>query len=767
MPALAPLVAGYGRRWPRNQPGPFGELAGRGAGRPPNDRLANGLPLLLRVFVALGADLTADPSTWEWTDISQYVRYQQGIDATTGRRDEAGLVTAGKASLTLDNRDGRWSRKNPTGPYYGRLTRNTPLLVTVNAGAGDYRAVEMFVTEWPARWTKGVLDVTVPIVAAGILRRLEQGDPIGSALYRSNIATGPIAYWPLESGSDAAFGANAVVGGMPLTWTGTDPTRAFGGPPGSDPLWTVANDTDLFGVIPPYTPTTAGWWGFQFVYHLDQPTLGAGITLIPVVEIRCGGTIPKWRITIDTTWGPDAMVLEGFNSSDVRVVAETFFPNSIFADFNPYGHDIIFGMNIHQEGGNIRYDGAMASPDDVLGGTSANVMFNNTIAGTNGNVTSVRFPAGYTTARPNWVFGHISVWGKQFTLYNNQMNGYTGESAYLRIARLCAEEGVQLSGIGDLYDPVADPTTQPMGPQTAKGFLALLRECEAADGGTLWEYGHGLAYQPRWTRYNAPVDLALDIDRSHVADEPQPTDDDQRLRNRWKISRVNGASATAEDVDSITAEGLHPDQTTVNVQADSQLSAAANWLVHLGTVDDLRWPAIGLNFSRAAAAELIDAYGTLKPGARLILAGIPTAVQPDAADLFIEGKHERIDQFLWQTTLTCSPGTTQDVLRLNEPDRDGRQAGRIGLSQTLAADIGTSDTSVSLASTGPLMATTAAFPAEFPYDIVMEGERMTVTDVSGASSPQTVTVVRSVNGVAKTHTAGAAVALWRAGVVGR
>jgi hypothetical protein len=47
-----------------------------------------------------------------------------------------------------------------------------------------------------------------------------------------------------------------------------------------------------------------------------------------------------------------------------------------------------------------------------------------------------------------------------------------------------------------------------------------------------------------------------------------------------------------------------------------------------------------------------------------------------------------------------------------------------------------------------------------PFDINLDGERCTVTAVSGASSPQTFTVTRSVNGVSKAHAVGATVALW-------
>jgi hypothetical protein len=60
-------------------------------------------------------------------------------------------------------------------------------------------------------------------------------------------------------------------------------------------------------------------------------------------------------------------------------------------------------------------------------------------------------------------------------------------------------------------------------------------------------------------------------------------------------------------------------------------------------------------------------------------------------------------------------------------------------------------------STSPLWTTASG---DVPFDIAVGGERMTVTAVSGTSSPQTFTVTRHVNGVTKAHTAGEDVRLW-------
>jgi hypothetical protein len=749
--SVAARTAGWAQRL-RNTPGPLhgASLAGApflGAAYGPNARIL--------VELAFGADLTASPDTWPWTDHTAAVMFTGPVSITPmGRGDEMSKAQPAGCAFKLLNLSGDYG-KGPASKWYPYVRRNTPVRVRVTLdGSSWYTRFQGFANGFTPSWDTSGKVAVVSVSASGILRRLQQGkSPLRSVLFRSHLAAGPVAYWPLEDGSDATRGASALAGGTPLTWTGTAPTRANGGPPGSEPLWTIANDTDLLGFVGNYTPTTNGWWGFQFVYHMDEPTLAAGITLIPIVEIRCGGTIPKWRVTIDTTWGPDALVLEGFDSTDTRVVAETFFPNGIFDDLNPYGHDIIFGMNIHQQGGNIRYDGAIASPDSSIP-AAVWVMFDNTIAGTNGNVTSVRFPSGYTTARPNWVFGHISVWGKQFTLFNYQMYGYRRETATERLARLCAEEGVpiEITGTSDTL----------MGPQGLDTFLNLLRECETADDGVLYDgRGPGLAYTARTVRYNAPTALTADMaaDPPQVDDPFAPVDDDQRNRNLVKVDRKKGSSATYEDNFSdlgTQAIGTYDSSVTVNFDDDDGLYDRAAWEVHKGTVDaPYRHPSLNLDLAATPAV----APGWLAAGvsSRVDVANVTskaTQHPPGNVDLLLEGWAEQLSPFDWDVAGNCSPFTPW---RVGVIEGGGDTAWRIDSgSSTLAAGAAVGATSLSVASSDPAEVWSTA-AGDYPRSVDVGGVEVTVTAVSGASSPQTFTVTA----LPYALTAGWTVRLWR------
>ncbi|MDQ2622563.1 MAG: hypothetical protein M3Y45_05930, partial [Actinomycetota bacterium] len=58
----------------------------------------------------------------DWVDISTDVRVDPGPVITFGIKNEAGLADPAQCDLVVNNRDGRYSPRNPAGPYYGHLT---------------------------------------------------------------------------------------------------------------------------------------------------------------------------------------------------------------------------------------------------------------------------------------------------------------------------------------------------------------------------------------------------------------------------------------------------------------------------------------------------------------------------------------------------------------------------------------------------------------------------------------------------------------------
>ncbi len=630
--------------------------------------------------------------------------------------------------------------------------------VTVNISNMNVRK-QGYANGFTPEWDASAKVATVKGSASGILRRLQQGkSPLRSVLFRSHLAAGPVAYWPLEDGRDATQGASALSGGNPFVWTGTPPTRSNGGPPGSEPMWTFDTNTDAAGIVAPYTPTTAGWWGWQMVFNPKAAvTLNPTISLMPICVILCGGDIPKWGLTLDpTTFSPVPVLrVEAFNVAGAQVVNDVINIQPLFANNNLYDHDLIVGMNIHQNGGNIDYDGAIFGPDFADG--AVHTLPSGSIAGTNGLVQGFRIPTGYAGNRPGWVFGHISAWGKAFQLYSNQVNGLRGvETATQRLARLCAEEGVPIDIRGSSQDI--------MGPQGADQFVNLLRECETTDDGVLYDgRGFGLSYVARAVRYNAPVALTADM----AADPPQvgipfrPADNDQRDRNLVTVTRKNGSSATYEDDFSplgTQAIGTYDSKVTPdpNYTDDSVNLFRAAHEVHKGTVDEpYRYPQLVLDLG--ATPALIYDWLTADVSSRINATNVSTKTTqhpPGDIDLLLEGWAETLTPFEWTVTGNCSPFQPWRVAVI---EGAGDTTWRIDSgSSTLAASAIAGATSISVASSNPaeLWSTVAG---DYPRDIDVRGVKVRVTAVAGAASPQTFTVTA----LPYALTAGWPVRLWR------
>src|SRR5688572_11661312 len=100
----------------------------------------------IRLWLYPGAN-PDDPDSWgPPEDISGYVRHPgndggQVISYSGGKGDEAPSVDAGNMTLTLDNRDGRFSTDNRLGPYYGELDINTPIHLGVAAFTDSFTRV--------------------------------------------------------------------------------------------------------------------------------------------------------------------------------------------------------------------------------------------------------------------------------------------------------------------------------------------------------------------------------------------------------------------------------------------------------------------------------------------------------------------------------------------------------------------------------------------------------------------------------------------------
>lgn len=649
----------------------------------------------------------------------------------------------------------------------GIATANTnvkPVVFSYDAMAITYETSRFFgeAGEWSPRWDKTGSDVRIPIRAGGILRRLGQGSrTLRSALYRATVGdAGCVAYWPLEDGPGPAIGTDAAIVSR------TDATFSSGaGPAGSSGALTCVDGIDVRG---PVTMSGATAWSIQFAVNIKgAPTVLAASRIL---QWHTSGTWPLWAFTVFTSGGTDTWGLEAFDTSGTRVVLfDTNFATATLTE--PYGRDLHITLIARQNGGNVEYEFGAYVPDtgELVGRTGGST------AGTLGNISDVVIPGGFEHASGGgWEYSHWSVWSKSLdagwgTLDLNHRlaaGGHVGETAVARLTRLCTEEGVSLTTTTGI-------TTVAMGAQRAGKLVDLLNECADAEQSPLLESRDWLAlvFQPRSTLYS-PTTYALDYAAAHLSGELLPADDDQNLRNDVTARRPTGTTTTAGSYRLqlqtgalsvlLPPNGVGPydrGPVEVNVNEDTLLPDVAGVALGLGTVDEYRYPTIQLNLERApfvASASLTAGALGLDSTDVVEIDNPPSFLQADPILAFVRGYEERLSQFMWQLKINATPASPYYVF-ICEDATYGHLADD-GL--TLSAGVTTTATSWSIATTNAASPLLSIAAGDYPVSMLCEGEKITITAVAGAASPQTATVTRSVNGIVKAHGAGAAVTMF-------
>lgn len=619
----------------------------------------------------------------------------------------------------------------------------------------DIRAT-VEVPSWPQRWDISGNDVWVPMEAQGVLRRLGQGSsPLYSSMRRAITGAGatvrighdllPIAYWPLEDGTDSNRAASGLPSGVPMLTTGTV-TWASISSSGSAPLpdWSQATGS----VSGPVTGVTSGdpWQVgclVQFTGTGSWTALTVHMTGNPYTDLDLVLTSSVTVNRTDTSGSSAVLMTSATDLSDG-------LPHWVEIKLEASGGSVIY---------DLRVDGFSVT--------------NTSTSGAPGQPTSIRINSRGTSGAA--ALGHVGIWANPdpalyIFLVGPAIVGHAGEVAGRRIERLCHEENIAVHIVGDPDDSV------PMGAQGTTTLLDLIRECEDADSGILYEPREalGLAYRCASARYDQPVTLALTYGAAgEVAPPLEPENDDRYTANDVTASRPNGSSARYEVTsgalstqDPPNGVGRYDTSVTVNVESDSQLLDQAGWRAHLGTWDEPRYPTVHIDLAAlgaASKASLARTTSALDVGDRITVASPPVWLPPGSIDQHVEGMTEVIAPYTWDMRMVCSPAGPWQVATV---DGDPRVAAD---GSTLAADITSSATSLLLASTIANGIWTQA-AADFPLDIRVGAEQVTASAIAAtvtdtftrttsngwgtASSGQAWTVVGTASDYSTTGTLG-------------
>lgn len=709
----------------------------------------------LALEVAWGADLAALQDTWTWTDITTDLRVDAGISTTLGRSDESGTSNPAQLAVVLDNSASRYSLGGRS-PNWPNVRRGVPVRLRIDPGDGAGGRVVFFgfADGWVPAWDSLTGRTgTVALSASGVLRRLAQGSaPIQSAFRRAMIAAeSVVAYWPMEEGTAARY-APAIRGGSDMTVLGRPDWAASTDFFCSAPLPTM-RDAKLDADVAPYTNT--GQTQVRFLLALPERVEEVPFGAI-LAWITTTGSIARWDITYGSV-----------GESTPHIGLYRYRANGTLHSVSKLGFDINgkpgrMSLELTQQGGDIRWRMSHIEADpDVAAGHVEDVI----TSATAGIVTHVQLATGRDLA--STVIGHLTIENAVTSIFaaTQPLIAFQGESATgARLRRLAAENAVELTtrgGDGALGD------FDGMGPQLVAPLLDLLRECEAADGGQLWDGEHqGLSYTTRRSREQGPLRLTVNAAAGELAGGFAPVDDDQRTRNRVEVRVTHGVTVQWADTSGPLGTdtiGIYDESVTLNLGRNSDPLQHAQWRVAQGTVEGYRFPSVSVDLR--AAPHLAPAVLDVTPGRRVRVTGLSTTlvgVTASTIDLLVEGVAHDISPTAWVAEFKCSlfapvavgqvaatTGDTSDLVM--RPDTDGAQ---------LAAARSAGATSLSVATTAGAVWTTNA--DDYPLMLSVGGVPVRATACSGASSPQTMTV----DPLPMARPSGAPVSLWEPRGVG-
>lgn len=590
-------------------------------------------------------------------------------------------------------------------------------------------------------------DISVSATASGVLRRYNRGTVTSRSAYqRACVSTvSPItnlmSYWPCEDGTESTFIASGLSGGSPMQIISTVSLANDSSSFACSQALPVFTDGSLLGTVPGYTDTGQ----IQVRQLIAIPAAGLTNGTVLMRLLLTGGTASRWDLVYGTggTLSLNAYTVAGSSLLATGAVA-----------YGLNGTRVRIGLSLARSGSDVVYTFSTLSVGASTGGYTSATLSSQTI----GTIIAVAVAPGGGAS--GMTIGHITVQntiGSVFDLLG-PFNAYSaGETAGSRIIRLAAEESITVTIIGDAADAPL------MGPQFPGTFTDLIRECETTDGGMLYELRDTLGVGYRTVRALAAQSATATFNFTAGDLSPSfiPTEDDLTILNDVTASRAQGSSFHyVVDSGSLSTQsppvgvGTYQGTIDVNPAYDTDLDDIAAWRAHIGTTDDARWPSVNIDLHRTnytSNSTLSRSVTALDIGDRFTITNPPVDQPPDTITLLAQGYTETLTPFTRAISLNGIPESPYHIglwdTGVSRYSSDG---------STLTSDVSSGATSLSVSvATGILWG-----HADGNFDIMVGGERMTVTAVSGTTSPQTFTVTRSVNGVVKAQTAGTVIALF-------
>lgn len=608
--------------------------------------------------IALGANLSEDWRTWSWLDISDRVRWQDGVTIVTGKRDRDPNVPASTASFTITNIDGEMSRQNVYSTLYGSLFKHNPIWITTNVGNGEFDEFFGFTQDMPKRSDKSGTDGKINMVCKGPLDHIFRSKEKESPLKTACLFADATFLWTLEEESTATQAGSALVGGSPMQQTGTIEWASSTAVVGAKSLPNMRSGSGtLVGALDQGIPGGAPGYAFDHNYIVSIVTspedFASGSFTVFHINTENQNSIAAWDLNVTNTGTLQLVSYDYLGATTVRSTSAVI-------------------PGIFTEPKLLTFTGELL--DNTTGDARFRILVNNvevtttTLVQYTGNLLFGTLTASSASeAAPLGFFmvHHLDYFSGDYlrnvdSVPNGAeivaaLTGHAGDMVHERLARVCRQRGIPF------YTSAG--TSQRLGPQPIDTPIAVIRNAELVDG-VVYEKEFGLAYKSTAEYYRQPVSIALDMAQGHVVGELTPADDTTKFYNQWTITRSGGSSSTQQKDGGISEnEEVFANESTRNVYEDTQTAWLASYYANRDSSEADRWPSV--KFLLQKHPELILPYQGMPFGARVTVDNMKTRWGVLALNLTVEGKVVFFNSKQYEVTLNSSDASIHDIGQLD------------------------------------------------------------------------------------------------------
>lgn len=626
------------------------------------------------------------------------------------------------------------------------FSAGTPRVVTFDSFALSAYDAEILSTVEASSWKPSATVAHSPgagrgraeidFTGEGILRRLGRWEePARSPLNRQiNSYDSLLGYWRLEDPPTAQRLSNDVPGA---------PAGYFSSS-GID----LSGDDGAAGAVSAVVIEQGAYMGgaFQFDTSSDGYQLSWLMKLDAIPSSASPIAIMQWSDTLDQTW------YWRINNTNFEIGVYDAFSSvvSLVTAAWSGGIDptqwIRYRMKVSTNGANVTYEPAWYPQDAST-------------------------PSGFTGSFPGSSTGYPKYWRVAGNAYNDKaayghvfgvsdlsldllfgydarqaFNAYNGESAISRFVRNMNENGIGYRYEGDFSkSPI-------MGRQPRGSLMEILEEIQTTDGGIIHDDPGRLRliFNTHSAMIAQTPVLAL-TKGVNVAYPLTKVIDDLGQANDITVTNWDGSEVRLEKTTgSLSVQnppvgiGRYTGKLDVSFQWVESLEQRGAWELANNTLDRPRYPTV--NIDLLANPSLRSTITSLRPGDVISLSGeLPDLIYLMVLQIERKGG-ERPDS----VSLSCVPA---DVWMSGTYDGDARLD---SASCVLDEDLTTTETIWDVRFSSP---DDRWQPGPGGWDVIVTGERCTVTNVtngsaSGTGWTQSMTCTRSVNGVVKRHLPG-------------